>query len=457
MRHTISRLGLLLVGKEQSAVLRDRLLSGLGGLLGLRVAFSGLSFAGMVLLARLLGPEALGAYSYALAWVVLLAIPSLVGADQLLVREVAANFAQQQWGVLSGLLKTANRAVLLISLTVALLAGALAWLLSNSAGAGLPWTFWTALPFLPLITMTRVRQAVMQGLHRVTLGAAPEQVIQPGLLLAFLTGAWLLHHRLSAPIAMNANVAAGAVAFGAGAWLLSRTLPREVKPAIPEYRNLKWFQSALPLVFLAGIAALFAQADTLILGSVKGASAVGIYSVAHKGADLVAVMLNAQISAFASTVAGLYALGDREQLQRLVTRFARLTMLVSAPLGIGLIIFARWFLLLYGPSFVAGQTTLVILSLGQLGNIGMGFVGLLLIMTGHERQVAFAIGAGAAVNVILSFALAPRWGAEGVAVAYSVSMIVWNIWAAVVLYRKTGIHSTALGNLSWARVRGAVN
>ena len=444
-RKSILNLGILLAGDGQSHALRRRLLAGLSGLLGLRVLFSALTFASTLLLARILGSDRFGVYAYAMAWATLLAIPALLGADQLLMREVAANLAREDWGLLRGILRRANTAVFLASLALVLAAAAGSWVVFGHTPARMTDTFWMALPFVPLIALTRVRQATMQGLHRVALGAMPEQLVQPALFFAFLAAVYVLRARLAPQTAMGANVAAMACAFLLGAWLLSRNLPPQVKSAAPVYRNRDWTASALPLMFLAGISALFGQADTLILGAFRGGGAVGIYSVAHKGSEMIGVLLNAQVAAFASSAASLYALDDRERLQSLVTRLTRVTLLASLPLGLGFIVFGKWFLMMYGPAFAGARATLVILSLGQLANVGMGCVGLLLVVTGNERDVAIAIGAGAVANTVLSFLLAPRWGAEGVAVAYASGMILWNGWAAIALYRKTGIDSTVLG------------
>ena len=280
----------------------------------------------------------------------------------------------------------------------------------------------------------------------------PEQLIQPGLLLIFLLTAYFQpHFRLTAPLAMGFNVIGAAAAFAVGTALLCRTLPREVKEAPPVFRNLALARSAIPMLFIAGASVLFGQVDTLILGALKGTASVGIYSVAHRGADFVSFALNVQNTAFASTAASLFALGDRERLQRLITRLARWTFLASAPLGLGLILFGRWFLYFYGPNFMGARLALAILSFSQLINVGVGAVGLLLVVTGHERDAAAALGAGAAANILLSFALVPRWGAEGAAAGYAISMTLWNVWMAVVLYRKVGIHATILGSLKFPR------
>src|SRR5439155_16147644 len=109
--------------------------------------------------------------------------------------------------------------------------------------------------------------------------------------------------RFTAPYAMGLAAASSAIAFIVGARLLSRMLPAAVTSATPSDHRVAWVRSVLPLLFLASSGVLFAQADTLILGTLKGPAAVGAYSVAHRGADIIVFLLIAQNAALASTAA----------------------------------------------------------------------------------------------------------------------------------------------------------
>lgn len=202
------------------------------------------------------------------------------------------------------------------------------------------------------------------------------------------------------------------------------------------------------MFLLAGMGILFGQAGTLILGALKGAGVVGIYSVADKGAELLAFVLVAQNAAFSSTAASLYAAGDLETLQRLATRIARLTLLASLPLAILFIGFGHWFLLYsYGTQFTQAQKALAILATGQLVNVGMGLNSVLLMMTGHERDSARAVAVSAVVALLLNFVLIPIWGMLGAAISTAIGVVLINILATLALYRKTGIDSTVFGRM----------
>jgi O-antigen/teichoic acid export membrane protein len=429
------------VGASRS--LGNRLLLDAGGLLALRVAFGGLSFILTIILARTLGTEGFGAYSYAFAWTVLLGMPAILGMDQLLIREIATYRLHSQWHLIRGLLRMANCSVLVASVCIAVIAAVFVWFLRGRWSPDLTHTFWLSLLFLPLISVTRVRQGALQGLQRVVLGSIPERLIQPALFLAFVTiVSWNLN-RMTAPLAMGMNIVTALVAFMIGARWLHQALPPTVKHVEPAYRNSAWLRSALSMLLFSSVGVVFSQADLLILGAMKGTNAVGLYTVADRGAEMLTMMMVAQNGAFASTAAALYAARDIETLQRFATRMARWNLLITLPLAAVFVFFGEPVLLYaYGAQFTPASVSLAILSLGQLANVSMGLNALLLIMTGHETQAAAALGAGAVANIVLNLLLVPAWGMEGAAIGNTCSIVCWNVLATVALYRKTGIHST---------------
>jgi O-antigen/teichoic acid export membrane protein len=178
----------------------------------------------------------------------------------------------------------------------------------------------------------------------------------------------------------------------------------------------------------------------------KGAGAVGVYGVATRTAELLNFVLLTQNAVFASTAASLYATGDLGTLQRLVTKLTRLGLYAILPPAVVFAWFGHWFLLYcYGPEYTPAKTALAILTLGQVVNVAMGACGMLLTMCGHERYTATALGVAALTNIVLNLALVPHWGPEGAAVGNTISMVLWNVLAVILLYRKAGVNSTAFG------------
>ena len=156
-------------------------------------------------------------------------------------------------------------------------------------------------------------------------------------------------------------------------------------------------------------------------------------------------MLLAVNAPLAPHAAQLYAAGRMAELQQTVTRAAKAILLFTTPLVLVLLVFGEPLLRLFGGEFTGGEDALAILALGQLFNAAMGSVGILLIMTGHERDVLASVGVATFVGVALTAALIPPLGVEGAAIGRVTSLAVWNVVLAVITYRRLGIQATAAG------------
>ena len=83
--------------------------------------------------------------------------------------------------------------------------------------------------------------------------------------------------------------------------------------------------------------------------------------------------------------------------------------------GVALVVLGDAILGLFGPGFAGGFAPMVILIGGHCVAVAAGSVGFLLVMTGHQREAAAAMGAVVVLNVVLNALLIPRFGAQGAA------------------------------------------
>jgi len=430
--------------------LRAELVTGASGSLVIKGTQAGLMFLSSVLLARFLGPAGYGTYAYAMAIVQILAIAAALGLPQIVVRDVAAYQALQKWTLLRGLLRFAVGAVLAASLGLALIAGIVGW---RVAGSALFATLSVALVLLPIQSLLPLIMAALQGLRHILTAQIPSMIVQPGLFLGLaVLGYMLPGPRFDAPWAMAAQLGGGAVALMLGAAALRKRLPRAVKEAAPVSEAQAWIKSALPLLFAGQMAIVNQRTDIVLLGALKGAEAVGIYRPACSVVTLVGFGLGSVNVALAPVIASLHAKGDLARLQRVVTASARAATAFAVPVTAGLIFGGRWILLVFGRQYARGATALAILSLGQLANALAGSVGLILTMTGHERDTAKGLAAAAVINVLLNLALIPSFGIEGAAAATATSLAAWNALLMLFVWKRLRLRTTA-----FARIRVSVD
>ena len=171
---------------------RDRVARSLimdtAGTVVLNVANVALNLTAVLLLSRLLGPGGFGAYASAFAWATVLSVLAVLGLTPLVVRHVASYHSLESWGLMRGLLRRSNQSVALsAALTIAVAVPVGYFIYSDEPELLHP--FWIALLLVPLISLTSLRQAAMQGLGRVVLGRVPETVVWPAIFIVLIAAA----------------------------------------------------------------------------------------------------------------------------------------------------------------------------------------------------------------------------------------------------------------------------
>jgi len=407
-----------------SAARQNRMARSISGTALLQGISMGLAFVTSVLLSRTLGASGYGAYAYAIAWVGFLLIPAVLGMDRYLIRGVATYRASKDWGLMRGLVLWANRSVFTVSVLMAILAAGVGYLTLPRSFRG---TFILAMPLLPVTALVIARQATMTGLSRSVAAQFPEYLIRPLLLVLGLAPFALgLGLKLTPQLAMAVNLVAVGAAFAVGMTMLRRALPKQVWTADAGYEARTWRRAALPMMLLGGMWMVNPLVSTIMLGSLRNAHDVGVYTVIARGADIMTIGLLAVTTPLSPRVAQLFALGDTRGMQRVVTRAAKVSLAWSAPVAIVLIALRHPLLSIFGSQFAAAGLPFAIMVAGQFVNTAAGPAGIVLMMTKHERAAAVGVGAGLVVNLALNAALVPSLGVEGAAIGTSMSRLIWN-------------------------------
>lgn len=425
---------------------RKLIRSGIGGGV-IKVSATLINTLLTILLARALGAEGYGVYAYVFSLVAVLAIPAQSGLPILVLRETATAHATKQWGLLRGIWRWANAAVGVIAVVLALGSGAVAWASAARFTTTQLATFFWGLLLIPTMALGNLRGASLRGLQRVVVGMLPEFALRPGFLAIFVAGFLLLSSReaLAPDQAMALHVLAAALAFGVGLYLLWRKRPEPLRDRPrPVYHGREWMAALVPLSILAAANAVNQQAGVLILGMFSSSGDVGTYRVAVQTGNLVGLGLATVNLVVAPRFARLYALRDMARLERLATATARVVVLTALPVGLALLFWGDSILgLAFGAEYTAGYRALAILTVGQLVNAGMGSVGLLLYMSGHEADAMRGKVLAVGLNITLSFALIPMFGLEGAAFATMVSLSHWNVLMHRSVRERLGIDGTA--------------
>lgn len=412
-----------------------RLAGGSAYAYGLRISGAACSFATQVILARWLGPETLGVYTFAAAALTMAAFLATLGLPNAGLRAIPHDMALERWALARGFVAFARRTLALSGAAAALALLAAAWLFAPA----------NAFPAIAIacLGVPAMAQAVMQdaaarSVRLQTLSFLPAQLGRPALLLSAVVVLWSVRPQAGAAdvaaMLVGAIVTTALLQFVALRRPLSARLQRGPVQETPR----AWLALALPLILTVGYTSYFLEANVLAAGLVLPARDVALFGVALQVTNLASYFLAAVNLQFAPQAAALYARDERTTLQSLIRRATRLRVAFALLMVAGFVLLGRPFLTLFGPEFADAYTALTILGAAQLVAAACGPTAQILAVTGHHREGAAVSAAALALNLVLMLALAPRFGLEGAALAAFAATSLWSVALAVLVVRRSG-------------------
>lgn len=411
---------------------------------GVQVAGAGLGYLLEVVLARVLGPEAYGEYTWVMATVYLLAVVGALGMPKASVRFIAEYRTNRHWQLLKGLF---IRGLQLIGLTgialVAIVTVAILFLVESPTEAWLLLLLFGA-ALVPLRSFLDFEMGVSRGLKKMVLAFAPTSIFRPLLLMGAIGFAVAIGTEVSSGEALGLTALVYLVLVVGHGFVIWRKLPDESRLSEARFAEKKWLRVSLPLLLAAASFMLLSRTDVIMLGILSDSRNVGLYNSASRTAQLTGYVAIALNSIAGPLISELFTRGERQKLQELAGRVSAWTFWPSLAIGLGLIVLARPVLGLFGSEFAAARIPLVVLVAGYVLASSVGSVAYLLDMTGYQDYTAKVVAMSSVLNIVLNVVAIPLLGAVGAAIATITSMMVWNLWLRRTVKRELAIEPSIL-------------
>jgi len=372
-----------------------------------------------VYVARVLGADGLGIYALGMTLVGFLGIFNGLGLPQAAIRFVASYSATAQWQRLHDFLRKIS--ILLFGANAALafvVVFAGPWLASHVYHAPelvryLP--YFAAL--LALGGLSTFCGQILAGYKDVAIRTVVTNFI--GSPLNIVIGVIALSAGFALRGYLLGQVGSGVVVL----LLLLATVWKKTPPqarrsprvALATESEVIWFSAAaLGVSFLEF---LLAQTDKVLLGVFLDVREVGIYAVAATVVVFVPIVLQSVNQIFAPSIADLHARGEHALLGRLFQTLTKWVLGLTLPLAFVVMIYSKPIMLLFGPAFGEGWPVLIVGTIGQLINAGVGSVGYLLLMSGNQNRLIRVQAMMAVFTIAVTLALVKPFGILGVASA----------------------------------------
>ena len=418
---------------------KSPLLLGAAGTLVINALGAVLVLGTHYLLARVLGPDGLGNYSYALSWVSLVSLVAVLGVDSVVVAHGSRLSKSPER--LRGLFTWAARDVLLGTILATVLYLSIILL----GKWNLP-VMLAAAPLILFLAAGLLRQSMLRALKRPALARFPDVVLRPALFAIAIVTLVLKGSELGPGEALLLHAGAALCAFAVGVVLVRAVAPYSKSIAISKDDVITWRRSASGFFLLTWAGVTFQELDMLISGSMLGGAVTGLYATALRLAALVPFAAQACDFAFAPLISEKFSAGQPIQ------GLARRAVIWNVALGVFptalLLLFGEQILGVFGDEFKGGATILTTLSVGQFLALLMGPGGFTLSMTNNHLELAKIYTIWTVLALVAGVACA-HWiaSAEFLAVIMATCLFGRAIHAAILCKLRLDVNVTCLSLL----------
>lgn len=360
---------------------------------------------------RLLSPEAFGSYSYVFSAVLILQTSLFYALPIAVMRFFpAAALGGRQ----DGLLKEAYSVFYLMGIATAAVCVAVGLLIN------LPDEYrvaaWLALPLLLFRSLVQLNQSVNRSVNQMRRFNTIE-CLHALLGLGLGLGAMFILGRGAEAIIVGLLIAA-IICSSIDARLLASPI-RRTAGALDKTELVRLIGYAWPLVAVAATAVILQSSDRLLLGSLAGSGALGIYAVAYNLVERPTTLICSSISTatFPLVVQVLENQG-REAARLQSGRNGIALLVVALPACTGLALTANYVAAsLVGHNFRAGVAALLpIMSLTALARgLRSHFIDHAFHLSGRPLLMLWTYLPATLVNIALNLYIVPRYGMLGAA------------------------------------------
>lgn len=365
-----------------------------------------LHFILVIFVARYLGDVGFGKYSFAISFTMLFSVLVDMGLNILITREIARD--KSKAGTYLGNALITKSILALVTFVVI----GLAINLMHYPNVTITAVYIAGLA-LVFNTLASTLATTYQAFERMEYGAVINVsvgVLALGLTLFFMSLEYGFYAIMIVYLLQSiANLAMNAFLV----------LWKFVKPKFRVDKELGFnlFKAAIPMGLAGIFVTIYYRIDTVMLSAMKGDAVVGWYNAAYNlifGLMFIQGSFNTAIFPVLSRLSS----NSMNSLRMVYQRSFKYLFCMGLPIAVGATILAERIILpIYGPEYINAAGSLQILIWAIAFIFVNGLLGNMLIATNQQKLLAYIVGGGAGLNIVLNMLLIPALSYKGAAIA----------------------------------------
>lgn len=405
-----------------------------------RVAGAAGQFVSVLIIARFLGVDGFGMYTIALMVCTIASTIGRIGFDQTILRTIAVHADRGELAAIKGIYKKGLAVTTAVSFMVSVVLFIAAPFLADTVFKHhelVKVIRWFTLSIVPF-SFLNITASALQAVKKIQYSSVVQMSAIP--LINCLLLLLILKYDFGLAGAVWAYVASTAAVMYIGIRLWNRAMPGLSGVKARSSMSVgELIMASMPNAWTAVMIVLMMQGDTLILGMFRPVDEVGMYNAALRLTTLAGFVLVSINMSVMPKFAAMYEAGDFASIERIAKHSTRLILVIVTPPLLFCMIAPDFAMAIFGDRFNGVGTVIIILAAGQLVYSALGMAMQLLIMSRKERAVRNIIFVSLFVNLMLGVALAPAFGANGVAIAHIAAYAFAGLLYQYVVKRHLGI------------------
>jgi O-antigen/teichoic acid export membrane protein len=394
-----------------------KLVTGTALAFGGSVLGNGLLYLFGLFVARVLGAEGVGCFFLGLVLMQAVSAVSRIGLPDGLLRFVSIHHSKEDHAHVRGSIRTASFIVLGISAG----AGICLYLFSDlvvirvfkQPGLAL-YVRWFSL-ILPVFSIFVLLTNAVQALKRIDFVVLARDIIQPTTM--FVLALLIIPMWRNATTFLLSYAVSVLIGLFAILLFLKKASPSFFKSSSISYDWKPLLIFSLPITISDLAHYLFRWIDTFLLSIYRTPAEVGIYNAALRTTLLLSLFAVSVNALYAPIIADHFHHGRKVEIEALSRILVRWSVTIAIPIVFIMSILSKEILLFWGPEFLIGSKSMIILSFGQLLFVISAFLAFTLLMDGQNYLEVGNTIAVVVLNVLLNIVLIPGFGITGAAIS----------------------------------------
>ena len=399
-----------------------------------------ISYIYTILIARI-GSETFGLYSLGISIISFLIVISLFGFNSGIVRYISYYRTRGDEPRIKGIIKSSLKIAVPLSIFFFLILLIFSGFISNSIfhNSDLAFVLRLLAIIIPIGVITEIIFSIFTAFKKIEYKIYIVEVLEK--LIRIIAAFILIYIGFTLKAAIFSYIISIIVSFLLSAYFLRRVFQFfKTKTRVIEMKKELLFYS-FPLLFSGVLISIVKWIDIFMVGFFRSISEVGIYNVALSTSYLMVIIPTAIMSLFLPIITENYSKKRYKEIRDISKDVIRWIFILNIIAFIFILTFSKEILrLMFGPEYILGNSSLIILLIGYLifsfAHVHSNY----LIMIKKTRLILFINFVMVLLNIFLNLYLIPLYGIIGGAIATSLSLITSYILSFYFSYKFSKIN-----------------